>query len=117
LTPTATTATPPPDRLAALERANEIRRARAQLKAQLASGQRSAAEVILDPPLEAHTWPVMELLATQRHWGAAKARRLLAQNRISELKPIGELTGRQRCVLAADLKRQTRARAVVRPRR
>jgi hypothetical protein len=93
-----------PDRLLALERANEIRRARAQLKRRIGAGQVSVAEVILDPPVEAGRWPVAELLASQRHWGAVKCRRFLALNRISEVKPVGELTERQRRLLAAQLR-------------
>ena len=42
-----------PQRLRALERANEIRLARAELKRRIAGGQVSAAEVILTPPSEA----------------------------------------------------------------
>jgi hypothetical protein len=92
-----------PDRLLALERANEIRRARAQLKRRIGAGQLSVAAVILDPPVEARSWLVAELLASQRHWGGAKCRKFLAHNRISELKPVGELTERQRRLLAARL--------------
>jgi hypothetical protein len=103
MTPTATIA-PLPDRLLALEHANEIRRARAQLKRRIGAGQLSAAAVILDPPVEAGRWPVAELLASQRHWGGAKCSKFLAHNRISEVKPVGELTERQRRLLAAQLK-------------
>jgi hypothetical protein len=92
-----------PDRLVALERANEIRCARAQLKRRIGAGQLSVAEVILDPPAEAGRWPVAELLASQRHWGGVKCSRFLAHNRISEVKPVGELTERQRRLLAAQL--------------
>ncbi|MGO9901367.1 MAG: hypothetical protein ACLP0J_17175 [Solirubrobacteraceae bacterium] len=73
------TIVPMPDRLLALERANDIRRARAQLKRRIGDGQLSVAEVILDPPVEAGRWPVAELLVSQRHWGAVKCRRFLAQ--------------------------------------
>jgi len=103
MTPPATIA-PPPERLLALERANKIRRARAQLKQRIGTGQLSTAQVILDCPIEVRSWPVAQLLASQRHWGNAKCRKFLAHNRISEVKPIGELTERQRRLLAAQLK-------------
>lgn len=103
MTPTTTIA-PAPDRRLALKRANEIRRARAQLKQQIRAGHLSAAQVILACPAEARRWPVAELLASQRHWGGAKCRAFLARNRISEVKPVGELTERQRHLLAAQLK-------------
>ena len=43
--------------LAALQLANEARRARAQLKRQIADGTVSAAEILLDPPDVAGTSP------------------------------------------------------------
>jgi hypothetical protein len=100
---TTATIAPQPDRLLALERANEIRRARAQLKQRIGAGHLSAAEVILDCPVEARSWTVGELLASQRQWGRAKCSKLLAHNRISEVKAIEELTERQRRLLAAQL--------------
>ena len=108
MTPTAPI-DPQPDRLLALKRANEIRRARAILKRRIGAGHLSAAEVILDCPVEASRWPVAELLASQRHWGSAKCRKFLARNRISEAKPVGELTERQRHLLAAQLERHSQA--------
>jgi hypothetical protein len=115
MTPTAQI-DPQPDRLLALKRANEIRRARAILKRRIGAGHLSAAEVILDSPVEASRWPVAELLASQRHWGSAKCRKFLARNQISEAKPIGELTERQRQLLAAELERHSQAqRELLRP--
>jgi hypothetical protein len=102
---------PPRQRLLALQRANEIRSARAELKRRIGTGQLSAAEVILDCPVEASRWPVAELLASQGHWGKATARKFLARTQISELKPIGELTQRQRHLLAGQLKRCARAKS------
>ena len=93
-----------PDRLQPLERANETRRARAQLKRRIGAGQLSAAQVILDcPPPEAQRWPVAALLACQRHWGSRTCSKFLARNQISEAKRIGELTERQRRLLVAQL--------------
>jgi hypothetical protein len=113
MTSTAAIAAQP---LLALARANEIRRARAQLKRRIAAGQLSAAEVILDCPQEASNWPVAELLASQPHWGSAKCSKFLARNRISEIKAIAELTERQQRLLAAQLKQRSQARSeLVRP--
>ncbi len=102
MTATATIASQP-DRLLALERANEIRRARAQLKRRIGAGHLSAAQVILDCPPEARRWPVAALLACQRHWGSTTCCKFLARNQISEAKRIGELTERQRRLLPAQL--------------
>jgi hypothetical protein len=96
-------------RLGALERANEIRHARAELRRRVQVGELSAADVILDCPPEASRWPVEELLASQRGWGKATARKFLAHNGIREIKPVGELTERQRRLLATQLDPYRRA--------
>jgi hypothetical protein len=92
-----------PQRLRALERANEIRLERAALKRRIAAGEVSAAEVILDPPKAAESWSVGDLLMSQRRWGTTRCRRFLARNSIIETKPIGTLTDRQKHVLADSL--------------
>ena len=98
------TMTTGPQRLQALERANAVRLKRADLKRQIAGGQLSAADVILDLPWEATSWPVGELLTSQRRWGSTRAHKLLAGLHISETRPVGELTERQRRVVAAQLR-------------
>ena len=92
-----------PQRLRALERANEIRLARAELKRRIADGEVSAAQVILSPPQEAASWSVGDLLMTQRRWGTTRCRKFLVRNQVSETKPVGVLTERQRQLLAAQL--------------
>jgi hypothetical protein len=102
MTQTATL-TPDAHRFRALARANEIRMARAELKRRIAEGEIDAADVILDRPFAALSWPVGELLMSQRGWGATRCRRFLARSNISERKRIGDLTERQRHMLAAQL--------------
>ncbi len=100
------TAAPPisaPQRLRALERANQIRLARAGLKRRIATGEMTAAEVLLTPPKEAESWSVGELLMSQRRWGSTRCHKFLFRNQILETKPIGKLTERQRRVLATGL--------------
>jgi hypothetical protein len=92
-----------PQRLRALERANEIRLARAALKRRIASGQVCVAEVILTPPCEAASWAIGELLMSQRRWGTTRCRKFLVRNQINETKTVGALTERQRRLLAAQL--------------
>jgi hypothetical protein len=89
-----------PQRLRALERANEIRLERAVLKRRIAAGEVSAAEVILKPPQSAETWSVGDLLMSQRRWGTTRCRRFLARNSITETKHVGTLTERQKNLLA-----------------
>ena len=102
MTETATI-TREPQRLRALERANEVRLARAELKRRIADGDVSAAQVILDPPREASSWSLADLLMTQRRWGSTRCRKFLVRNQISETKPLGALTERQRRLLATQL--------------
>jgi hypothetical protein len=102
MTQTATM-TPAPQRLRALERANEIRLARAELKRRIAEGDTSVADVLLDPPSEAGSWAIGDVLTSQRRWGSTRCRKFLSRNHILETKPVGALTERQRRLLAAQL--------------
>ena len=97
---TATIA-PAPQHLQALNRANEVRLARAQLKKRVAEGAVTAGDVILESPWEAESMTVSDLLMSQRRWGHQRCRRVLAQIPVSETKTVGTLTERQRRVLAA----------------
>ena len=102
------TRSPEPQRLRALERANQVRLARAALKRSIALGTVSAAEVLLSCPGEASSWPIGELLMSQRRWGTTRCRKFLSRNQIVETKPIGTLTERQRLILAAALQASPR---------
>jgi hypothetical protein len=109
------TMTPTPQRLRALERANEIRLARAELKRRIAEGEVSVADVLLDPPFEAGSWAVGDLLMSQRRWGTSRCRKFLFRHHISETKPVNALTERQRRLLASELEEscETRELALV----
>ena len=96
--------TPEPQRLRALERANTVRLARAELKRKIADGEVSAAETILVCPQEAASWTVGDLLMSQRRWGSTRCRKFLTRNQIGEMKQIGALTQRQRRLLAEQLR-------------
>jgi hypothetical protein len=92
-----------PQRLRALEHANAVRLARAELKRKIAEGDASAAEVILECPEAVRKWTVAELLMSQRRWGTTRCRKFLERNGVSEIKAIGALTDRQRHLLAEQL--------------
>jgi hypothetical protein len=92
-----------PQRLRALEHANAVRLARAELKRRIADGEVTAAEVILECPDAARKWTVSELLMSQRRWGSTRCRKFLERNGVSEIKAIGSLTDRQRHLLAEQL--------------
>ena len=94
--------------LEALQRANHVRIARAELKAQIADGRLSAAEVILTCPPEIASMPIEHLLASQRGWGDMRTRAFLDQVPLPQGKLIGSLTDRQRHGVASLLTRQSR---------
>jgi len=87
----------------ALERANEVRLARAELKRGVADGIIDVAKVILTPPMEAESMAIADLLTSQRRWGQTRMRRFLAGIPIMEMKTIGSMTERQRRELARTL--------------
>src|SRR4051812_50173451 len=90
--------------LRALERANRVRLARAELKRQIASSVVSASQVILECPWEAASMSISDLLMCQRRWGRARCRRLLVSLGGAENKQIGTPSdragGAARAVLA-----------------
>ena len=94
---------PGPQRMRALERANAVRLARAELKRRIAEGDAAAADVILEPPDEAVSWAIGELLMSQRRWGTTRCRKFLSRHHITETKSLGALTERQRRLLAEEL--------------
>jgi len=98
-----------PQHMRALQRANEVRLARAELKRRVMDGEMTAAAVILDSPWEAESMAVAELLMSQHRWGHTRARRFLAAIPMTETKTIGSMTDRQRRTLASLLEAQTPA--------
>jgi hypothetical protein len=91
---------PGPQHLQALQRANAVRLARADLKRRVAVGDVSAAEVILRSPWEAESMTVSDLLTSQKRWGSTRCRKFLQCVQIPENKTIGSMTERQRLALA-----------------
>src|SRR5271167_2068371 len=101
---TATIAPAGPQHMRALERANKVRLARAELKRRIALGSIDVAEVLADCPWEAESMAVGDLLMSQRRWGQTRCRKFLAQLPMSEKKTIGSMTDRQRLTLAGLLR-------------
>jgi hypothetical protein len=90
-----------PQRARALDRANQVRSARAVLKRRIASGDLTAAEVILSHPWQIDRMPIAELLISQRQWGMGRCHRFLLGVTMHESKTIGSMTERQRIAVAA----------------
>ena len=99
----STVTAPAPQHMRALEQANRVRLARAELKRRVALGEITAAEVVLACPWEAESMAIADLLASQHRWGKTRCRRFLAAVPISETKTIGSMTDRQRRELAGRL--------------
>jgi hypothetical protein len=85
-----------PQHIQALERANRVRLARAELKRQIAAGRRTVVDVLLDPPQELETMAIGDLLMSQHRWGRSRCRRFLNTIPLWEKKEIGSMTPRQR---------------------
>src|SRR4051794_17047982 len=92
-----------PQHLKALEQANKVRLARAELKRAVASDETTAADVVLGCPWQAASMEISDLLMSQKRWGRARCRRLLLSLGLPENKHIGTLTPRQRMALVAVL--------------
>jgi hypothetical protein len=95
---------PGPQHLQALQRANAVRLARAELKRRVALGEITAAEVIEQCPWEAASMTVSDLLTSQHRWGHTRCRRVLQSVPMSENKTVGSMTDRQRRALAGLLR-------------
>lgn len=92
-----------PQHMQALEHANRVRLARAELKREIARGDTAAADVIRDCPWETESMTLAELLTSQRRWGRTRARKFLLALTMSENKRLGTLTDRQRMLLSNEL--------------
>jgi hypothetical protein len=98
---TATMAPAPPQHMQALQRANEVRLARAELKRKVGEGSITVDEVILTCPWEAASMTIAELLTSQRRWGTTRCSKFLAGIGMPETKTVGSMTERQRSLMAA----------------
>jgi hypothetical protein len=91
----------------ALERANSVRLARAELKRAVARGDLDPADVVRDCPWQTQSMTIAELLTSQRRWGRTRARKFLMPLSLNENKQLGTLTPRQRSILSTELDSRT----------
>ncbi len=89
----------------ALQRANDIRTARARLKRELKAGRTSIHELLTTPPEYLETAKVFDMLLAVPKYGRVKVNKVLQQCRISPSKTIGGLSERQRNELTTLLRR------------
>jgi hypothetical protein len=93
-------------RMDALQRANDIRSRRAQLKRDLKAGRQPISELLLKPPEYLETAKVFDLLLAVPKYGRVKVNKILSLCRISPSKTIGGLSERQRAELVALMRRR-----------
>jgi hypothetical protein len=86
-------------RLEALERANDVRLYRAEMKREIKRGEVLVQEVLAEPGERVETMKVFDLLLAMPKVGRVKANKVLARSRVSPSKTVGGLTERQRCEL------------------
>ena len=89
----------------ALNKANEIRTARAQLKRDLKAGKMKIEQLLLDPPEYVQSAKAFDMILAVPKYGRVKANKILSQCRISPSKTIGGLSERQRAELVHMLQR------------
>ena len=99
----ATATAPAPQHMRALAQANRVRLARAELKRQVAEGETTVAQIVMDCPWQADSMAIADLLLSQHRWGRTRCRRFLAAIPLTETKTVGSLTERQRKALVAHL--------------
>ena len=92
-------------RMEALQRANDIRVRRAQLKKDLKDGRIQIDDILIEPPEYVATAKVFDILVAVPKFGRVKAGKLLTQCRISQSKTVGGLSERQRGELVTLLHR------------
>jgi hypothetical protein len=93
-----------PQHLEALDRANEIRLARAQLKASIKAGEVTVPEALNLQPEMVATMKVADLLKAQERWGDKRTNSLMRFLDMTQNKRCGTLTDRQRDLLARAVK-------------
>jgi hypothetical protein len=92
-------------RMKALNRANEIRTKRAQLKRDLKAGKMKVEKLLLDPPDWVLSAKAFDMILAVPKYGRVKANKILNVCRISPSKTIGGLSERQRAELVSMLRR------------
>ena len=93
-----------PQHLEALDRANEIRLARAQLKASIKAGEVTVPEALNLQPEMVATMKVADLLKAQERWGDKRANTLMRFLNMTQNKRCGTLTDRQRDLICLHFK-------------
>ncbi len=92
-------------RMIALNRANEIRTERANLKRDLKARRKFIHDILLEPPDYLETMKVFDLMLATPKYGRVKVNKILQQCRISPSKTVGGMSQRQRTEVVSMLRR------------
>ena len=93
-------------RMRALERANDVRSKRAELKWDLRTRRRSVVDVLSEPPEYVETMKLWDLLLAVPKWGRVKVAKTLKVVGVSPSRTVGGLSSRQRSELVALMRRR-----------
>lgn len=93
-------------RMDALDRANEVRKYRANLKRDLKAGRASIHDLLLDFPEALDTMKIFDLLLSVPKMGRVKVNKILVTCRISPSKTVGGMSERQRNELVNMIRRR-----------
>lgn len=92
-------------RMDALQKANDIRTKRAQLKRDLKGGRIKIHDLLLEPPEYVDTMKVFDAMLATPKYGRVKVQKILVQCRISPSKTIGGMSPRQRTEIVSMIRR------------
>jgi hypothetical protein len=92
-----------PQHIAALRKGLVIRRARADLKRDLTSGQIDIANILRHPPQFAENMPIDQLLKALPKYGTCRVNNLLNRHHITTNRKLADLTKRQRLAIVKGL--------------
>lgn len=85
-------------RTTALDKANLVRMARADVKQRIARGEVNLVDLIWDKPEELRNMALFEIMMAQRKWGRLRVVKFLNNNGLSERLGLQTMTDRQRTV-------------------
>lgn len=82
----------------ALDKANKVRLARADIRKKIRLGEISVIELIWEPPIDLANMALFEILMAQRRWGRKRVLTFLIQNNFSEYLGLQTMTDRQKVI-------------------
>lgn len=91
--------------MAALDKADEVRIYRANLKRDIKAGRTSIYDILLDPPDLIETMKLIDLMLAVPKYGRVRVDSIMKICTISSSKKIGMMSLRQRMIIVSMLRR------------